>query len=223
VICPKCRSHNDAAARYCNQCGAWLALPADSDAAPQGERRELTALFCDIVQSTGLAASLDPEEYQDVLKAYADCVRAEVARHDGHVQEFRGDGALVCFGYPRARGNEPDRAIDTAFAILAALERTPFPRGLRIRVRIGIATGPVTVNAGGANPVVAGEPLSLAARIQSLTQPGTVVVAALTHQRAGSRFGFADLGEHDLTEFSAPVHIWQVSAGGRVTAATRRA
>jgi class 3 adenylate cyclase len=212
VICSKCRSHNDTAARYCNQCGALLAPSADSGPAPHGERRPLTALFCDIVQSTALAASLDPEEYQDVLKVFADCVRAEVARHDGHVQEFRGDGALVFFGYPQARGNEPERAVHAALAIQAAMARAPFPRALRVRVRIGIATGPMTIDARSAGAVIVGEALSLAERIQNLAQPGTVVVASSTHRFVGSRFDFADLGEHDLKGFSAPVHVWQVGA-----------
>ena len=220
MICPKCRSSNDTVARYCNQCGVLLAFPGDSGPALRGERSQLTALFCDIVQSTALAASLDPEEYQDVLKVFANCCRAEIARHEGHVAEFRGDGALVLFGYPVSHGNEPERAIRAALSIIDAVERTPFPRGVHIRVRIGIATGLAAIDASiGAAPVIVGEALNLAARIQNLAEPGTVVVAALTHQLAGSQFDFADHGEHQLAGFSAPIHVWQVSASTTIATA----
>ena len=97
---------------------------------------------------------------------------------------------------------------------------SPFPRGVHIRVRIGIATGLTAIDASiGAAPVIVGEALNLAARIQNLAEPGTVVVAALTHQLAGSQFDFADRGEHQLAGFSAPIHVWQVSASTTIATA----
>ena len=180
-------------------------------AALHGERRQLTALFCDIVQSTALAASLDPEEYQDVLKAFVECCRGAIAPFDGHVAELRGDAALVVFGYPLARGNEPERAIRAALAIIAAMARTRFPGGVSLRVRIGIATGAMAIDEGaGTEPVLAGEALNLAAHLQALAAPGTVAVSALTRQLASGQFDFADLGAHALKGFPARVQAFAI-------------
>ena len=122
MICPQCGTDNGAAANFCSQCGAQLASGQGADEmALRGERRQLTALFCDLVNSTELANTLDPEEYHDTIRDFAACCGTAVASFEGHVAEMRGDGALVFFGYPKSHGDEPERAVRAALRIVEAV------------------------------------------------------------------------------------------------------
>ena len=122
IVCPACQTANPSAALFCGQCGGALRAAAGAGETPfHGERRQLTALFCDIVNSTAIAKALDPEEYHEVLRAFVRCCTAVVAPLGGHVAELRGDGALVFFGYPRSHGDEPERAIRAALGIIEAV------------------------------------------------------------------------------------------------------
>ena len=107
MICWNCQAGNSEHATSCARCGVPLSgrAPEAGAASFYGERRQLTALFCDIVGSTELVAALDPEDYQDIIRAFAQCCRDVVDRFGGHVKELRGDGALIFFGYPKARGD----------------------------------------------------------------------------------------------------------------------
>src|SRR5258705_8509383 len=142
MICPHCGTENGVAANFCSQCGAQLASGQGADeSALRGERRQLTALFCDLVNSTELANTLDPEEYHDTIRDFAACCGAAVASFEGHVAEMRGDGALVFFGYPKSHGDEPERAVRAALRIVEAVAAPGERRGQPLRGRIGIATG----------------------------------------------------------------------------------
>src|SRR5260370_38647088 len=122
MICPQCGTENGAAANFCSQCGSQLALGQGADEmALRGERRQLTALFCDLVNSTELANTLDPEEYHDTIRDFAACCGAAVASFEGHVAEMRGDGPLVFFGVPKSHGDEPERAVRAALRIVEAV------------------------------------------------------------------------------------------------------
>jgi class 3 adenylate cyclase/tetratricopeptide (TPR) repeat protein len=179
----------------------------------QGERRQLTALFCDIVNSTAMASTLDPEEYQDIIRDFAACCTAVVRPFEGHVAELRGDGALIFFGYPRSHGDEPERAIRAALGIVEAIGKTVTARGAPLQVRIGVATGVMAIDESIVNkPAVAGEAVVLAARLQEIAEPDTVVISQLTRSLAGDFFAAADLGARELKGFAEPIAAWRVSA-----------
>jgi class 3 adenylate cyclase len=214
MICLNCQAENSEQATACVQCGAPVSGRASDSAAAlfYGERRQLTALFCDIVGSTELAASLDPEEYHGIIRTFAQCCRGVVDRFGGHVAEFRGDGALVFFGYPQARGDEPERAIRTALHVIDAVRKLAFPHGQQLRVRIGIATGLMAIDVSATHePSIVGEALNLAMRLQGLADPNAIVISDLTRQLAGNLFVLADLGPHQLKGYSRPVPAWRVA------------
>jgi class 3 adenylate cyclase/predicted ATPase len=216
MICLKCQAASQIGAIYCSQCGEQLPkTQAETPAsAPSlhGERRQLTALFCDVVGSTNMAETLDPEEYNDVIRAFIDCCKQVIPGSEGHFAESRGDSVLFLFGYPASRGDEPERAIRAALDIVDAIRRLALPKDLQVRVRIGIATGLVAIDAGGLKePAFAGEALNLAARLQSLADPNTVVISALTTRLAGGFFDLVDLGARDLKGFSRRIPAWRVA------------
>jgi Adenylate and Guanylate cyclase catalytic domain/SAM domain (Sterile alpha motif) len=122
-----------------------LSVRSDSRATAEAERRYLTVLFCDLVDSTRLSTRLDPEAMRDIVRAFQDTCAGSVARYDGFVAQFLGDGVLVYFGYPRAHEGDAERAVRAALEISTALERHSAPDGTPLRVRIGIATGLVVV------------------------------------------------------------------------------
>ena len=160
--------------------------PRSADA----ERRQLTVLFCDLVDSTRLASQLDPEDLREVVLAYqATCVEV-LQRFDGYIAQYLGDGLLVYFGYPQAHEDDAQRAVRTGLGILDILEtlntRLAHDKGMRLVVRIGIHTGPVVVGpmgSGGHHEQLAlGETPNLAARLQSLAAPNTVAISDTTHR-----------------------------------------
>ena len=154
------------------------------------ERRHLTVMICDLVGSTALSAQLDPEEMGAVMQAYqAVCARA-VQAYDGVLGDFRGDGILAYFGYPRAHEDDAERTVRAALDIAAAVGRLNTRAVEPLAVRIGIASGLVMVGApsgeGGWKHVLVGDTPNVAARLQALVEPGTVVVAASTRRLIGN-------------------------------------
>ena len=175
------------------------------------ERRQLTVLICDLVGSTGLSARLDPEDMGAVIDAFqAACARITLA-FDGFLADFRGDGILAYFGYPRANEDDAERTVRAALDIAAAVARLKTPAGEPLSVRIGIATGLVVVGEGtlGRNTVIGDTP-NVAARLQSLADPGSVVVGASTRKLLGGLFRLRDLGLHNLKGIAEPVAAWAV-------------
>jgi class 3 adenylate cyclase len=142
----------------------------------EAERRQLTVMFCDLVGSTELAAQLDPEDLRGVMGAYHRCTAGVIERFDGHVAKYLGDGVLAYFGWPRAHEDDAERAVRAGLALVEAIARLEPQAGVRLRARIGIATGQVIVGdlvgAGASrDEAVVGELPNLAARLQALAAP----------------------------------------------------
>ena len=182
-------------------------------AAPSGgERRQLTVMFCDLVGSTALSEKLDPEELRSLLHAYRTLCGDVIARYDGFVARYVGDGILTYFGWPTAHEEDAERAVRAALEIVHTVKRASSTEDLS--VRIGIATGPVVVGeqagAGDQSKLAVGSTPNLAARLQGLAVADQIVIAASTRRLAGNAFELTDLGEHDLKGIAEPVHAWRV-------------
>jgi class 3 adenylate cyclase/predicted ATPase/ABC-type transport system involved in cytochrome c biogenesis ATPase subunit len=179
------------------------------------ERRHLTVMICDLVGSTALSSRLDPEDMGAVMDAYhAVCARI-VQDYDGFIGDFRGDGILAYFGYPRAHEDDAERTVRAALDIIAAVARLETHAAEPLAVRIGIATGLVVVGdlrGEGAlwEHALVGDTPNLAARLQALAEPGTVVVAASTRRLLGDLFHLRDLGRHEVKGIAEPVAAWAV-------------
>jgi class 3 adenylate cyclase/predicted ATPase len=180
---------------------------------PQAERRQLTVMFCDLVGSTALASRLDPEDLREVIGTYHRCVAETVARLDGFVANYMGDGVLVYFGYPRAHEDDAERAVRTGLALIEAVGRLQAPE--RLRVRVGIGTGLVVVGdlvgSGEAQERgVVGETPNLAARLQASADPDTVVIETRTRRLIGDLFEYRDLGTLEVKGFVERVQAFRV-------------
>src|SRR6266404_4726224 len=175
------------------------------------ERRHLTVMICDLVGSTALSARLDPEDMRVVIDAYhAACARI-TRNYDGFLAEFRGDGILAYFGYPLAHEDDAERTVRAGLDIIAAVARLETRAAEPLAVRIGIATGVVVVGEGELREhAVVGETPNLAARLQALAEPGTIVVAASTRRLLGDLFRLCDLGSHEVKGIAEPVAAWAV-------------
>jgi class 3 adenylate cyclase/predicted ATPase len=187
------------------------ASPPRSDA----ERRQLTVMFCDLVGSTALSVRFDPEELREEIRAYQNAVSGVVARYDGFVAKFMGDGVLAYFGYPRAHEDDAERAVRTGLEIAAAVTRLETRGTERLAVRIGIATGLVVVGdlvgeGSAQEQAVVGETPNLAARLQALAEPGQIVLAGATRPLIGDLFRLRDLGPQIAKGFAEPVEAFAV-------------
>jgi class 3 adenylate cyclase/tetratricopeptide (TPR) repeat protein len=179
------------------------------------ERRHLTVMICDLVGSTALSARLDPEDMRAVIDAYhAACARI-TRTYDGFLAEFRGDGILAYFGYPRAHEDDAERTVRAGLDIIAAVAQLQTRATEPLAVRIGIATGLVVIGdprGMGAlrEHALVGDAPNLAARLQALAEPGTIVVAASTRRLLGDIFRLRDLGRHEVKGIAEPVSAWAV-------------
>ena len=177
-----------------------------------GERRQLTVMFCDLVGSTALSEKLDPEELRSLLHAYRTLCGDVIARYDGFVARYVGDGILTYFGWPTAHEEDAERAVRAALEIVHTVKRASSTEDLS--VRIGIATGPVVVGeqagAGDQSKLAVGSTPNLAARLQGLATADQIVIATSTRRLVGNAFELTDLGEHDLKGIAEPVHAWRV-------------
>ena len=158
---------------------APAAISRKASLATEAERRQLTVMFVDLVDSTALAARLDPEEMAEVLRTYQSAVAGAIARFEGHVAKYMGDGVLAYFGYPRAHEDEAERAVRAGLAVVAAMHSLRSTHGETLAARVGIATGPVVVGeligeGAAREETVVGDTPNLAARLQNLAEPGTV-------------------------------------------------
>src|SRR5258705_3849322 len=182
------------------------------------ERRHLTVMFCDLVGSTALSARLDPEDMWEVIRAYrAACARV-IATYDGIIARFVGDGILVYFGYPLAHEDDAERAVRAGLDIIAAIGPLETRVKQRVEVRIAIASGLVVVGdlvSGSASEeqAMVGDTPNVAARLQSLAEPGAVVVAASTRLLLGDLFTFRSLGRREVKGISEPIAVWAVEGG----------
>jgi class 3 adenylate cyclase/predicted ATPase len=179
----------------------------------EAEWRQLTVMFCDLVGSTPLSTRFDPEDLREIVGAYHGCVADMVGRFGGFVAKYMGDGVLVYFGYPQAHEDDAERAARAGLGVIDAVGRLATPEPLN--VRIGIATGLVVVGdligAGAAQERgVVGETPNLAARLQALAQPGTLVIGEATRRQIGRLFDLADLGPVQLAGFTEAQRAWRV-------------
>lgn len=170
-------------------------------------------MFCDLVGSTALSGKLDPEEMREIIRAYQDACSGPVARYDGFIAKFMGDGILAYFGFPRAHEDDAERAVRAGLDIVAAVGRLRAPEPLKVRA--GVATGLVVVGdligeGSSQEQAVVGDTPNLAARLQALAEPGTIVVARSTRRLLGNLFKLRNLGRHALKGFGEPVNIWAV-------------
>ena len=160
----------------------------------KAERRHLTVMFCDLVGSTALSGSLDPEEMRVVIQAYQNAVAGEATRFEGHVAKYMGDGVLLYFGWPRAHEDDAERAVRAALSIMREISGLKAPCGKALAARIGIATGLVVVGdlvgeGASQEEAVVGETPNLAARLQAVATPGQVVISATTRELLGLATG----------------------------------
>ncbi len=246
--CPKCRAHVAPDDRFCSNCGSLLdhrcsacgtkveenAEFCGSCGRPVGqptatlEHRLVTALYVDLVGSTGLAEALDSENLATVIGAVHDAVRRELAERDGSVGAFVGDGVLGVFGLPAAHEDDPERALRTAGAILSRIDDLSNTIGKRfgvdLQVRVGVNTGDLLAPVRDEPDLgtLAGDVLNVAARLQELARPGAVVVAERT-ARSAPQFRFDDLGLREVRGRARPIHAFEVVGESAVAVQTVRA
>ena len=205
----------DAIATFGAEASATAEAPASRDVPPpsDAERRQLTVMFCDLVGSTALSTRHDPEDLRELIGGYHRAVAEAVAGFDGFVAKYMGDGVLIYFGYPRAHEDNAERAVRAGLAVIETVGRLPAREDLR--VRLGIATGLAVVGdligEGAAQERgVVGETPNLAARLQALALPNTLVVGEATRRQIGGLFDLADLGPQALAGFAEPQPAWRV-------------
>jgi class 3 adenylate cyclase/tetratricopeptide (TPR) repeat protein len=232
-ICGGCGGENPSDKRFCGDCGAAMGGATAAGSTPGGapvareapaapapaaaERRQLTVLFADLVGSTLLGTRLDPEDLREVINAYHGCVTGIAVRFDGFVARYMGDGLLVYFGYPQAHEGDAERAVRAGLAMVEAvrqLDTVAGPPGT-LSVRVSIATGLVVVGdligsgSSQESPVVGDTP-NLGARLQTIAEPGMVVIADATRRLIGGLFEYKELGPQQLKGRDAAVEAWAV-------------
>jgi class 3 adenylate cyclase len=218
--CGACGTNNPTDKKFCGECGTALTHAAETPAAapaPGAERRLISAVFVDLVGSTELGSRLDPEDMREVIAAFQGCVTGQIARFEGFVARYMGDGVLVYFGYPQAQEDDAERAVRAALAIIEAVNKTNTIAGPpgTLRVRVGIATGLVVVgdligSGSSLESSAVGDTLNLAARLQSLAEPGVVVIAEDTRRLIGGLFEYDALAPAQLKGWRNPVQAWAV-------------
>jgi class 3 adenylate cyclase/tetratricopeptide (TPR) repeat protein len=220
--CTSCSFENEPSAKFCGGCGrlieqiiaptpATITAPFRADGA---ERRQLTIMFCDLVGSTALSARLDPEDLRDIIGAYNAALAEIVGKFDGFVARYMGDGALVYFGYPRAHEDDAERAVSAGLALMERIGELDLSVG-KLEIRIGLATGLVVVGdligtGDTQERNVIGETPNLAARLQNLAAPNTILIADNTRRLLGDLFECLSLGAVEVKGLTELVQIWRV-------------
>ncbi len=184
----------------------------------EAERRQLTVLFCDVVDSTALASQIDPEDYREVIRAYQTASAEVIHRFEGMIAQYLGDGLLVYFGYPQAHEDDAQRAVRAGLGIVQAIDtlnsRLEQEKEVRLAIRLGIHTGLVVIGeiGGGSRRqrLALGETPNIAARLQGVAAPGTVVVSPVTRKLIQGYFDCHDLGTPELKGLAAPMAVYRV-------------
>jgi class 3 adenylate cyclase/tetratricopeptide (TPR) repeat protein len=228
--CWQCGRHVTPLARYCDRCGTKL----DGSEQPGGasapavvgerfeepERRQLTVMFCDLVESTRLARLLDPEELRHVIRSFQDACGGVVAHYGGYISRYAGDGILILFGYPRAHDDDAQRAAWAGLEIVKAvssLQASTSTDPVQLSVRIGIATGLVVAGdiigkQASQEKAIVGETPALAARLQALARPNGILVSQATYRLIGDTLPCRPAGSHALKGYAEPVEVFEVNA-----------
>ena len=181
----------------------------------RAERRQLTVMFCDLVGSTALAARLDPEDMRQVMAVFHRRVAEVIGDYQGVVARYMGDGVLVYFGYPQAHEDDAEQAVRAGLALVEAVANLRTGGDSPLQIRIGIATGVAVVGdligeGGSQEQAVVGDTPNLAARLQALAEPGTVMISASTRRVTGGQFEYRDRGPVALKGWAEPVRAWRV-------------
>ena len=224
--CARCGVENPVGQKFCGDCGADLSQPTaaplsatpisiehgEPHEAPQGERRHLTVLFCDLVGSTEIASHLDPEQWREIVGEYHHAAAQAIERFGGHVAQYLGDGVMAYFGWPEAHDNDAERAARAGLAILDAISKlNEHPTHPRLAARVGIDSGTVVVGTGaGKDTDVFGDTPNIAARVQSAAEPGTVVITDAVHRLISGLFVVEDRGAQALKGLERPVQLYRV-------------
>jgi class 3 adenylate cyclase/predicted ATPase len=235
--CTHCGASNQPGDRFCKGCGKPLAetdAPAgpvgpDADSAREAERRNLTVVFCDLVGSVALSTALDAEDLRDLIRAYQQTCASAIARYDGHVAQYLGDGVLAYFGYPVAHEDDARRAVhaalDTVESLAPVAARWRREAGVTLRVRIGVHSGQAVVGemggAGHSQMLATGETPNIAARIQGLAEPNTIVISEATQNLVRGYFRLDPLVRRPIEGIGHPLSLFRVI--GRTGASTRLA
>src|SRR3989442_5956409 len=199
--------------------------PPTAPHTPEAERRQLTVMFCDLVDSTRLSSQFDPEEYREVVRAYQRVCTEVIQRYDGHIAQLLGDGLLVYFGYPHAHEDDAHRAVHTGLGIIEAgetLNTSLKPaKGITLAVRLGIHTGLVVVGemgeAGRQEQLALGETPNIASRIEGMAAPNTLVISDATSRLVQGYFDCQDLGAQALRGVIEPMRVSHVLRESGVT------
>src|SRR5215469_4921683 len=235
--CPQCSAENPFGKRFCGDCGAPLTaddasgtspLPAqsfvaaggptehkDTSSSTDGERRHLTVLFSDLVNSTEIAGHLDPEDWREIAAQYQRTAAAAVTRFGGHVAEYLGDGLMVYFGWPQAHEDDAERAVRAGLAIVDDVDalngRLALEHNVKLSVRVGIQTGSVVMGRGGGGEEadVFGDAPNVASRVQSAAEPDSVVITAAVHELVSGLFVVEDRGLYRLKGIEHPVQLYR--------------
>jgi class 3 adenylate cyclase/predicted ATPase len=186
--------------------------------APEAERRQLTVMFCDLVDSTRLSSQLDPEDLREVVRAYQAACAEVIQRFEGYIAQYLGDGLLVYFGYPQAHEDDAQRAVRTGLGVVEVLgtlnSRLAQRPGVHLAIRVGIHTGLVVVGeiggGGRQEPLALGETPNIAARLQGLAAPDTLVISEATARLVEGYFLCEALGRQALKGLAAPLHVYRV-------------
>jgi class 3 adenylate cyclase len=248
--CPRCEASVAPDAKFCANCGQALGdvAPADattharlSAAAPAplvskmrearltGERKPVTALFADVVNSTALAEQMDPEDWTAMINEAFDLMSRAVFRYEGTIAQLQGDAMLAFFGAPVAHEDDPDRAIFAALDMIEATDefaaQLKSTHGIDFRIRAGINSGPVLVGNVGSDLryeyTALGDAVNVAARMQTAAQPGQVLITEMTRRLTGDTFEVEDLGPLEVKGKSEPVHAYRVIARKAAPASKR--
>ena len=187
--------------------------PAEPKSKDTAERRQVTVMFSDLVGSTALSARMDPEDLREIISAYQKCVADTVKRFGGFVAKYMGDGVLVYFGYPQAHEDDAERAVRVGLELIQAVGE--LKSSAPLQTRVGIATGLVVVgdligSGTSQEQAIVGETPNLAARLQGIAEPNTVVIAESTRKLLGNLFDLEDLGARELKGMGDPVKAWAV-------------
>jgi class 3 adenylate cyclase/predicted ATPase len=249
AVCSSCGATVEAGSKFCDSCGRPLATPAltresshrvraeataaegvteitrASRSPAEGERRQLTVMFCDLVGSTALSERLDPEDWRTVVRDYQRTCAAIIQRFEGHIAQYLGDGLLVYFGYPQAHEDDARRAVQAGLDIVAALRaadslRREPDRAKAVEARIGVHTGLVVVgeigDRGTSERLALGETPNVAARLQTIAEPSAVVISGATSRLVTGFFDCLDLGPQSLKGLSASVRAYRVRGASGV-------
>lgn len=226
-ICPSCDAAVSVEAKFCDTCGTCLqpSITRDGKATTPSkhgfegpERRQMTVLFCDLVGSVELSRQLDPEELRQVLSSYQNVCANTISRYEGYVSRYMGDGVLALFGYPQAHDDDAQRAARAALELVekvASLRPLTSSGELKLSVHIGIATGWVVAGdvigeSSSEQEAVIGETPNLAARIQGLAKPDSILISATTYRLIRNSISCQSVGSHALKGYPDPVLIYQI-------------